>query len=61
MGDKFARQSHNLVEEHISFGHMVKLCCYYTTKYDIEVGIHAGEQLIFENNLITRLANALNG
>ena len=26
---------------------MVKLCCYYTTKYDItKVDIHAGEQLI---------------
>ncbi len=29
---------------------MVKLCCYYTTKYDTKVNIHVGEQLIL--NLI---------
>jgi hypothetical protein len=29
---------------------MVKLCCYYTTKYDTKVDIHDGEQQIL--NLI---------
>ena len=29
---------------------MVKLCCYYTKKYDIKVDIHDGEQMIL--NLI---------
>ncbi len=45
MGDKFARQPNNL-EEHLSFAQMVKLCCYYTTKYDTKVDIHAREQPI---------------
>ena len=44
MGDKSARQPNNPEEEHISFGQLVKLCCYYTTKYDIKDDIHAGEQ-----------------
>jgi hypothetical protein len=34
MGDKSARQQNNPEEEHLSFGHMVKLGCYYTTNYD---------------------------
>jgi hypothetical protein len=50
MGDKSARQPNNLEEEHLSFGQMVKLCCYYTMKYDTKVDIHVGEQLIL--NLI---------
>jgi len=50
MGDKSARQPNNPEEENLSFGQMVKLCCYYTTKYDTKVDIHAGEQLIL--NLI---------
>ena len=29
---------------------MVKLCCYYTAKYDTEIDIHVGEKLIL--NLI---------
>ena len=51
MGDKSARQTKYPEEEHHSFGQMVKLCCYYTTKYDTsKVDIHVGEQLIL--NLI---------
>ena len=50
MGDKSARQPNNQDEEQLSFGQMVKLCCYYTTKYDTKVNIHDGEQLIL--NLI---------
>ena len=50
MGDKSARQQINPEEENLSFGQMVKLCCYYTTKYDTKVDIHVGEQLIL--NLI---------
>jgi hypothetical protein len=51
MGDESARQSNNPEKEHLSFGQiMVKLCCYYTTKYDTKVDNHAGEQLIL--NLI---------
>ncbi len=46
MGDKFARQPNNPEEDQLSFGQMVKLCCYYTTKYDTKVDIHVGEQLI---------------
>ena len=38
MADKSARQPNNLEEKHLSFGQRVKLCCYYTTKYDIRVG-----------------------
>jgi hypothetical protein len=34
----------------LSFGQMVTFCCYYTTKYDTKVDIHAREQLIL--NLI---------
>ncbi len=50
-GDKSARQPNNLKEEKLSlFGQMVKLYCYYTTKYDSKVDIHVGEQLIL--NLI---------
>jgi hypothetical protein len=48
MGDKSARKPNNPEEEHLSFGQTSKLCCYYTTKYDIKVDIHAGEQLIFD-------------
>ena len=43
MGDKSARQPNNLEEEHLSFGQMVKLCFYYTTKYDTKVDIYVGE------------------
>ena len=50
MGDKSARQPNNLEVEHLSFGQMVKSCCYYTTKYDTKVDIHTAEQLIL--NLI---------
>jgi hypothetical protein len=50
MGDKFARQPNNPEEEQLSFGQMVKFCCYYTTKYDTKVDIHVGEQPIL--NLI---------
>jgi hypothetical protein len=47
MGDKSARQPNNPEEENLSFGQMLKLCCYYTTKYDTnKVDIHDGEQLI---------------
>ena len=38
MADKSARQPNNREEKHLSFGQRVKLCCYYTTKYDIRVG-----------------------
>jgi len=50
MGVKSAWQPNNPEEEHLSYGLMVKLCCYYTTKYDTKVDIHVGEQLIL--NLI---------
>ena len=50
MGDKSPRQPNNPEEENLSFGQIVKLCCYYTTKYDTKVDIHVGEQLIL--NLI---------
>ena len=50
MGDKSARQPNNPEEDQLSFGQMVKLCCYYTTKYDTKVDIHVAEQLIL--NLI---------
>jgi len=50
MGDKSARQPKNLEKEQLSFGKMLKLCCYYTTKYDTKLDIHDGEQLIL--NLI---------
>ena len=50
MGDKSARQPNDPEEDQLSFGQMVKYCCYYTTKYDTKVDIHAGEQLIL--NLI---------
>jgi hypothetical protein len=50
MGDKSARQPNNPEEEHLSFGQMVKLCCYYTTKYDTKVDIDVGKQLFL--NLI---------
>jgi hypothetical protein len=43
MGDKSARQPNNPKEDQLSFGQMVKLCCYYTTKYDAKVDIHDGE------------------
>jgi len=46
MGDTFPRQPNNPEEEELSFGHLAKLCCYYTTKYDIKAEIHAREQLI---------------
>ena len=46
MGDKSARQPNNPEEEQLSFGQMVKFCYYYTTKYDTQVDIHVGEQLI---------------
>jgi len=46
MGDKSACQPNNPEEEQLSFGQMVKLCCYYTTQYDIKVDIHVEEQLI---------------
>jgi hypothetical protein len=45
MNDKSARQPNN-PEEHLSFGHMVKLCCYYTKNYDAKDDINVGEQLI---------------
>jgi len=45
MGDKSARQPNNLEKEQLSFGQMVKSCCYNTSKYDIKVEIHAGKQL----------------
>ena len=51
-GDNPSRQSNNLEEEHLSFGYVVKLCCYCTTKNDSKVNIHAREQLIV--NLILR-------
>jgi hypothetical protein len=50
IGDNFARQPNSPEEENLSFGQLVKLCCYYTTKYDTKVDIHVGEQLIL--NLI---------
>jgi hypothetical protein len=50
MGDEFVRQLNNLEEEQLSFGQMIKLCCYYTTKYDTNVDIHVREQQIL--NLI---------
>jgi hypothetical protein len=50
MGNTFAQKPNNREEEHLSFEQMVKLCCYYTTKYDTKVNIHVGEQLIL--NLI---------
>jgi hypothetical protein len=51
MGDKSARQPNDPEEEQmLSFGQMVKLFYYYTTKYDTKFDIHAGEQLIL--NLI---------
>jgi len=46
IGDKYARQPNNPEEEQLSFGQMVKLCCCYTTKYDIKVDIYVGERLI---------------
>jgi len=46
MGDKSARQPINQEEEQLSFGQMVRLCCYYTTKYYIKFDIHIGEQTI---------------
>jgi hypothetical protein len=45
-GDKSARQLDNQEEDQLSFGQIVKLCCYYTTKYDTNVDMHVGEQLI---------------
>jgi hypothetical protein len=54
MGDKFARQPNNSKEEHLSFGQMVKLCYYYTTKYDTKFNVHAREHLIL--NLITKIS-----
>ena len=51
MGDKFARQpANNPEDERLSFGQMVKLCSYYTTKCDTKVDIHVGEQLILKFN-----------
>ena len=50
MGDKFARQQNNPKEEHIAYKQMIKLCCYYTTKYDTKVYIRVGENMIL--NLI---------
>jgi hypothetical protein len=41
MGDKSARQPNNPGEQQLSFGQMVKLCCYYATKYDTKVNIHS--------------------
>ena len=39
-----------MYQEHIrnkdDFRQMVQLCCYYTTKYDATIDIHAKEQLI---------------
>ena len=77
MGDIFARQPNNSEEDQLYFERMVKLCCYYTTKYDTKVDIHTGEQLILNlmshqrtnpdvvlnkpKLLITRLTNTLNG
>ena len=49
-GDKSARHPNNPEEEHLSFGQMVKLCRYYTTKYDTKVGIHVGKTIDFEFN-----------
>ena len=46
MGDKSARQPNNPEEDQLSLEQMVKLCCYYTTKYDTKVDVHVGEQLI---------------
>jgi hypothetical protein len=46
MGDKSARQPNNPEEVQLSFGQMVKLCCYYTTKYDTKVDIHTGELIL---------------
>ena len=46
MGDNFARQPNNPEEEHLSFGQIIKLCCYYTTKYDTKADIHDGEKRI---------------
>jgi hypothetical protein len=48
LGDKSARQPNNPEEEQLSFGQMVKLCCYYTAKYDTKVDIHVEEQLILD-------------
>ena len=50
MDDTCARPPNNLQKEHYSFGEMVKLCCYDTTKYDSKCDSHVGEQLIL--NLI---------
>ncbi len=46
MRDKTARQPNYPEEGCFSFGQMVKLSCYYTTKYDTKVDIHVREQLI---------------
>ena len=46
IGDKSARQPKYLEEEQLSFGQIVKLCWFYITKYDTNVDIHDGEQLI---------------
>ena len=54
MGGKFARQPNNSKEEHISFGQMVILCCYYTIKCDAKVNIHAREQLLVLNLITSR-------
>ena len=77
MGDKFPRHPNNPEEKQLSYGQMVKLCCYDTTKYDTKVGIHAGEEMILNlmshqrtkpgvllkkpKLIITRMTNALNG
>ncbi len=41
MVDKSARQPNNPEEEQLYFGQMVKLCCYYTIKYDTKIDIYA--------------------
>jgi len=47
MGDKSARQPNNPDEaKQLSLGIMIKLCCYYTIKYDTKIDIYTREQLI---------------
>jgi len=45
MANKSARQPNNREKNHVSFGQMIKLCCYFTIKHGSKVDIRVGEHI----------------